>query len=169
MSKLFYGVGYRELCGHVSHPRAYSVWQGMLKRCYDPKHVRYNAYGGAGVKVSKRWLCLDNFVRDMSSLEGWDQELFDLGKLQLDKDSKQRKAETKLYSRKTCVWLSKAKNNALQPSQMKRFRAISPDGTSYVRLNKAKFCRNKDLNVLAVSGCLNGRRGTHKGWKFEYI
>jgi hypothetical protein len=87
----FYGVGYRIKAGHASHPRAYSVWQGMLKRCYDPRHARYAVYGGAGVFVSKRWLCLDNFIEAMSSLGGWDLDLFESGKLQLDKDYKQLK------------------------------------------------------------------------------
>lgn len=168
MSK-FYGVGYRIAVGNASHPRAYSIWQGVLKRCYDPNHVRYSVYGGAGVTVSKRWLCLDNFVKDMPTLDGWDQAKYDAGELQLDKDYKQPDAIVKIYSRKTCMWVSKSRNNRLQPSQMKTFIATSPDGRRYTRLNKAEFCRKKGLRIHAVSKCLNGRAGSHLGWTFYYL
>ena len=168
MSK-FYGVGYRITAGHASHPRAYSIWQGMLKRCYDPNHVRYSAYGGADVRVSKRWLCLDKFIEDMATLEGWDQAKYDAGELQLDKDYKQSGTEVKVYSRKTCIWVSKSRNNRLQPSQMRKFVAISPDGRKYTRLNKAEFCREKNLSIKAVSRCLNGHAGSHVGWTFSYL
>lgn len=168
MSK-FYGVGFRKVAGNASHPRAYSIWQGMLKRCYDVNHVRYDVYGGAGVRVSKRWHCLDTFIEDMTTLEGWDQKLYDAGELQLDKDYKQRGKVTKLYSRKTCIWVTKSRNNRLQPSQMRKFEAMSPDGRRYVKLNKAEFCRQKGLHPTAVSRCLNGHRGSHLGWTFRYL
>ena len=165
----FYGIGFRIDASNSTHPRAYSVWQGMLKRCYDVHHVRYNVYGGSGVIVSKRWHCFDTFISDMSKLAGWNEEDFNLGLLQLDKDYTQRGKASKIYSRKTCAWVSRKRNNRLQPSQQKRFRAISPDGTEFKRLNKAEFCRSKGLSITAVSKCLNGHRGSHKGWKFYYI
>ena len=169
MPNKFYGVGFRIDCGHSSHPRAYSIWQGILKRCYDEKHIRYNVYGGKGIRISKRWFCFDTFVSDLSSIEGWNKNLFDSGCLQLDKDLKQRDKEVKIYSRKTCTWVSKRKNNQLQPSQMRKFKAISPNGSKYRGLNKAKFCRIHGLSPVQVSKCLNGRIQTHKGWTFEYI
>ena len=119
--------------------------------------------------MSKRWFCLDTFIEDMPTLEGWDRELFDLGLLQLDKDFKQHTTVTKLYSRKTCIWVSKKRNNSLQPSQMRKFLAISPTGATYKRLNKAKFCRIHGLDAGSVSKCLNGHKNSHKGWTFEYL
>jgi len=37
-----------------SHP-AYSVWSGMLTRCYSEGHVAYHRYGGRGIDVCKEW------------------------------------------------------------------------------------------------------------------
>lgn len=34
---------------------AYSVWAGMHKRCYDPKHKSYPYYGALGIKVCDEW------------------------------------------------------------------------------------------------------------------
>jgi len=165
----FYGVGYMKVARWSDNPKAYAVWQGMLKRCYDFRHVRFNVYGGAGVVVSKRWLCFDNFIIDMPTLTGWDEDKFMSGDLQLDKDYKQRNKTCKVYSRKTCIWVSKTKNNRLQPSQSRRFEAVSPEGERHVKLNKAEFCRLHGLNPATVSGVLNGRGKTVKGWIFRYL
>ena len=167
--KKFYGVGYRLNCGHSSHPRAYFLWQGMLKRCYDPKHIRFHLYGGAGVSVCKRWLCLDNFVEDMSKIEGWDKNAFENKLLTLDKDIKQLGKKNKVYSVKTCLWVSSKNNSTVQDSQMKKFRAISADGKKFIGYNKAAFCREHGLNPASVAKCLSGRAKSLHGWTFEYL
>jgi len=38
-----------------SNKRLYSVYRGMLARCYDSKYASYNAYGGRGIQVCKEW------------------------------------------------------------------------------------------------------------------
>jgi hypothetical protein len=35
--------------GFCSHP-LFATWQGMVKRCQDPKNSRYDDYGGRGIK-----------------------------------------------------------------------------------------------------------------------
>lgn len=38
----------------------------MKQRCYNPKNVRYENYGGRGIKVCDRWLnSFPNFLEDM--------------------------------------------------------------------------------------------------------
>lgn len=49
------------------HP-LYSVWQGMLRRCYTPTTRQFHDYGGRGIAVCERWRGADgfkNFVSDM--------------------------------------------------------------------------------------------------------
>lgn len=43
----------------------YEVWQGILQRCSNVKHISYENYGGRGIYVCDRWLSFDNFFADM--------------------------------------------------------------------------------------------------------
>jgi hypothetical protein len=44
----------------------YRVWQAMKKRCYYPKAVNYDDYGGRGITVCDRWKdSFENFYADM--------------------------------------------------------------------------------------------------------
>lgn len=44
----------------------YICWQNMIQRCEYKKAVNYSRYGGAGVKVCRRWrIAFDNFLKDM--------------------------------------------------------------------------------------------------------
>lgn len=33
----------------------YNSWRGMKGRCYDPKHMHYEKYGGRGIRICSRW------------------------------------------------------------------------------------------------------------------
>jgi len=50
--------------GQRKHP-LYKMWQGMLRRCNDPKDFGYYNYGGRGIKVCHRWKDINNFLEDM--------------------------------------------------------------------------------------------------------
>jgi hypothetical protein len=51
--------------GEAHKTREYGIWQGMKSRCAIPSARGYERYGGAGVRVCKRWLKYDNFLADM--------------------------------------------------------------------------------------------------------
>lgn len=42
------------------HEKIYNIYQNMIKRCYDEKHVYYNNYGGRGITVCDSWK--ENFI-----------------------------------------------------------------------------------------------------------
>ena len=56
------------MCGKqvaAKHP-LYQTWDGMKKRCYNPKATGYERYGGRGIMMCERWKeSFWNFVEDM--------------------------------------------------------------------------------------------------------
>lgn len=50
----------------MSKHRAYHIWQGILKRCFDLRHRSWRYYGGRGIRVCVRWQkSFENFWEDM--------------------------------------------------------------------------------------------------------
>jgi hypothetical protein len=45
--------------------RLYKTWQGMLRRCNNPKDFAYYNYGGRGIKVCNEWKNVEKFLEDM--------------------------------------------------------------------------------------------------------
>lgn len=50
--------------GGIESP-TYRSWRSMRTRCFNPNHLAYSRYGGAGVTVCERWESFDNFLADM--------------------------------------------------------------------------------------------------------
>lgn len=40
---------------HRSKDRLYSIWNGMMSRCYNKKHPKYSYWGGRGIKICDEW------------------------------------------------------------------------------------------------------------------
>lgn len=53
--------------GHRKPQRTptYNSWRKMKERCYSPKQVGYESYGGRGIRVCDRWHDFKNFLEDM--------------------------------------------------------------------------------------------------------
>jgi len=61
MTQIYGGLTYQERY-------TWNSYSMMLRRCQDPKHPYYHAYGGAGIGVYFDWLGEDGFkncLRDM--------------------------------------------------------------------------------------------------------
>ena len=48
-----------------SNTPEYRVWGAMVQRCTNPKEPAYKWYGNRGIKICKRWLKFDEFIKDM--------------------------------------------------------------------------------------------------------
>ena len=71
--------------GHgLSYHPLYSVWHGMMRRCYDPRSQRYSRYGGRQpypITVCPRWHDVAAFVEDIEPLLGPRPEGFSLDRI----------------------------------------------------------------------------------------
>jgi hypothetical protein len=69
------------------------TWEGIIRRCNDPKQRGYKNYGGRGIKVCQRW---------MDSFEDF---LADMGPRPEGKFSIERKEVDGDYEPNNCIWL----------------------------------------------------------------
>lgn len=135
----YYPIYYNVACfGEIDikeNRKAVNVWRFMIERCYNVKHDSYHLYGGNGVTVSERWLCCENFIKDLPKIKGYDEKLFNDGKLQLDKDIENyiNGKENKEYSLANCRFVSKKVNH--QEMLARRKQSTS---SRYVGVTKLK-------------------------------
>lgn len=86
---------------HVNK-RLYSVYKGMLNRCYDPQHQSYKSYGGRGITVCQEWLDDYDCFAEWALANGYDPKAKQ-GDCTID-----RKDVNKGYSPDNCKWVSNA-------------------------------------------------------------
>jgi len=102
--------------GKQGHPLC-KTWEGMIARCYNPKHRSYAQYGGRGVHVDNSWLQFENFAEDAAILPGFLEKHFaETGRSKnvryvLDKDSLGNGFR---YGPDTCQWVSDTENANLK-------------------------------------------------------
>ena len=101
----------------------YIMWEGMISRCYNPNSDSYKNYGAKGVTVCERWKCFEYFLEDIVKIPGYHLWKNNKDLYQLDKDTKQKHIETKVYSLETCQFIS-IRNNVIE----RNIRSKKKDG-----------------------------------------
>lgn len=97
------------------HPILYGVWDGMMRRCYNTKHIAYHRYGGRRIFVCKRWHKFDNFKADM--LPGYKRGL-----------RLERKDNDGIYKKSNCTWATP------------REQALNRSSTVYLTIKGKTLC-----------------------------
>lgn len=108
--------------GHATghkHSRTYNSWWAMQSRCKNKNVKEYPAYGGAGVRVCKRWESFVNFLADM----GKRPEGTSLGRFR-DKGN---------YTPRNCEWMTRVEQEAEKWKNRSKFckhgHARTPENT----------------------------------------
>lgn len=75
---------------HHSHKKSsssiYKKWQGIKKRCFDTKDIRYSRYGGRGIGMYKDWIKnFQAFYEYVSSLDHCCEDGYTLDRINNDK------------------------------------------------------------------------------------
>lgn len=142
------------------------VWRDMMKRCYYKESKSYKSYGEKGVHVCPRWHTFANFLEDAQKLNNWCLKLEYPEDYTLDKDVLHA---SNRYCLNTCMWTSHAVQSA-NTSTNKYFKAVSPDGETFLFTSIGETNRKHSLNLSAVHRCLTGKLRTHHGWsEFSYL
>lgn len=167
-----FGIGYIGDINMADNKQEYSVWSGMLERCYWEKSESYDRYGGIGVAVDEKWHCFKNFLDDITLIDGYDKSKFKNRQLNLDKDKKQKHIpiSERIYSLKTCTFLSQADNNRLidRTRREKSFYVVSPSGKIIHTQGIKRFCReHNNFDRKGIQKCLRNELDDYKGWKFK--
>lgn len=122
------GVACRGNAKKVGNEKVYQIWLSMIQRCYNPNSRSYKQYGSQGVFVDERWLCFECFLKDISKIEGYNEEKFFKGELHIDKDMKceAMNLTPKRYSLDTCTFVPVFENLSYQKGKKKNRKEDIP-------------------------------------------
>ena len=171
-NKGYFGIGThrsRELYGDKKKTREYLLWFAMFQRCYGENYHAREAY--KDVDVCDRWHNFQFFCHDIKQLDGYEKWLNNRGEYHLDKDLI---GSNKIYSKETCVFLSRAKNIGLSNKKSKITGKIYQgirlsDSYHEYFTNQCEFAKKYNLSNTAICGCINNRIKIHKGWVFKIV
>jgi len=153
------GIGVNDLRGKIdtSNSKSYSIWKGIIRRCYSKEKVKFKCY--TKVEVCEEWLLYSNFKK-------WYDENFPLKleqegwEIQIDKDL--LSGENKIYSPETCIFLPRKINGFLSNKQNSNTSGII--GVNYIKKNNSWIAqiRNFDNHDRIYLGCYSNNKTAAK-------
>lgn len=115
----YIGEGKWESGNSNKKTKEYETWKKMLQRCYDKKYQeKQPTY--KDITVDARWHNFQNFCEDIQNLDGYKDWKNNNG-MELDKDilCNILNISPKIYSKDTCMFVTKEKNNLYREKYMK--------------------------------------------------
>lgn len=73
-SELMHEVGKVNTTHGMTNTRLYRIYKHMRRRCSDPKDIRYERYGGRGIRVCDEWSTFEPFA-EWALSNGYDDSL----------------------------------------------------------------------------------------------
>lgn len=153
--------------------REYGLWHHMLERCYsDKRHEKCPTYKDC--TVCQRWLVFVNFLEDLPLIENY--ELWrdnPNSRVSLDKDIKVQ--GNKIYSLETCKFVSKSDNSKESVKRCgtltssRKVMAISLTEKKVIIFQSMTQAKKMGFTQQNISACCNGKRKSHKGYKWKCI
>lgn len=124
-----------------SRSRVYRIWNGMIRRCTDPRHKDYSVYGAKGITVCSEWLDFPAFYRDMGDPPSPKHEI-------------DRKENSEGYFKENCRWVTCKQNQRNRRSN----RSITFDGETKLLV---EWAEDRGISAGAISARIKA------GWSIE--
>ena len=105
----------------LTHNKWYSVWGGIIGRCYKPQNKSYKNYGARGITVCEEWLDITTFI---AWAEATHPNIEGVSLDRIDND--------KGYSPENCRWADRTTQNTNQ-----RMREDNTSGVKGVYYHKS--------------------------------
>ena len=140
--------------------KSYSVWSGMLNRCYNKKHPN-KAY--IGCSVCEEWYNYTNF-------EKWFDENYytiDGEEIELDKDILIR--GNKIYSPDTCIFVPKRINSLFISLNKNNNKTIGIDWKEKIHKYQVRCCFENDRKYIGVYSTEEESFNAYKQFKESYV
>ena len=134
----------------------YKVWNDMINRCYNKLDRDYPLYGGLGITVEKRWFNFSNFLIDIRHLPNYIKKIKYPNIYQFDKDYLQFHIpkSQRIYSRLTCMWLSKYDNITIMNREYTNstgyYGVYYKDHSYNVKINNITYGRFNSPDIAAA-------------------
>jgi hypothetical protein len=155
--------------------KEYTLFKNILSRCYNNQNKNYKYYGEKGITLDKNLHNFQNFCLMISNLPNYDKWKHDkMEEWCLDKDfvCKKLNISPKIYSKETCIFITKKENTA----EMINRNLLT--GLTYVGIrvldnyeeeftNQNHFAKKWGLDNSHVNSCIHNKRERHKGWVFK--
>lgn len=145
--KTMCGIGYMGECDKVSK-EIYSKWASILQRCYSEKCLN-NKPTYKNVTVCEEWLCFKNF-------QNWYIDTYpkNINNPTVDKDLLQFRIEHKIYSPKTCIWVTNEINNLIKNLENSSYIYKTDNGyqVSFEGGKSRKYFKSYDDSKIFLNG-----------------
>jgi len=123
--------------------RIYRIWDGMKRRCDNPKMTGYEHYGGGGISYCERWGKFENFYADM-------------GLPPTDRHSIDRIDSKRGYYKENCRWATMLE----QAANKKNNALLTLNGETH---HQCEWSRITGINLSTM------RNRLKRGWPVELV
>ena len=114
------------------NPVLYTVWRGMLHRCYNPKAKQFKDYGGRGIRVCPEWK--NDFYRFQADMLPTYRKGLTIERTDNDDH----------YTPKNCCWATRKE----QQRNQRVTRRVTIEGKEYVAVELADIAGIKTDNIV---------------------